>query len=665
MQTKNLFKAVVLFCIIMFATSTFANNISLSNFSLASRNLAEHSVMVKFDINWENSWRTSASPYNWDAAWIFVKYRVGTGAWKHAWLSNAGHINPTGSTISTGLLRPDTTYNATTNPGLGVFFYRDADGTGTFTKTGVQLKWNYGANGVADNAIVDFRVFAVEQVYVPFGSYYLGSGSTGGSTYQEVAPFYKYPTVTNPYQVTSEDSISVGASTGKLYYAAGGNNSGDRKGPIRANFPKGYNAFYCMKYEVSQQEYVDFLNSIPTAYAIVHYNGNVGLARYNINVTGEVFSTTTPCVAVNYLSWNDLTSYLDWSGLRPMTELEFEKACRGTAYPVPFECAWGTPYAAGGAYGIIGTLYTLNGEGSVSENIVNNYNATNYVSAPGASSSDSAIYTSSPSASSLYRVVTVTSTAGLAVGMYVKVVAGTGAFAPHTFVSAITDGTHFEMSDYPSTVLSGATICGYPPLTVSSTTGLFPGMVLSVTAGTGTFITGTMVSKIIDATHFYVTDMPLVRLTGGTTVITGYAGGNCAWYMTMYEVNLGGGIAGPVRVGIFAGNPLNTGRLSSGASFYGIMELSGNLAERPVSVDSIGRKFTGLHGDGYLDSLASTNIGCANVPFWPNAITGIGSGFRGGAWRYTNDTQVSDRLMAGNGVNNWGSDNGGRGVRTA
>ena len=664
METKNLFKAVVLFCIIMFATSTFANNISLSNFSLASRNLAEHSVMVKFDISWENSWRTSASPYNWDAAWVFVKYRVGTGPWKHAWLSNAGHINPTGSTISTGLLRPDTTYNATTNPGMGVFIYRDADGTGTFSKTGVQLKWNYGANGVADNAIVDFRVFAIEQVYVPFGSYYLGDGNVGATGYQMVATFYKYPTPANPYQVTSEDTISVGASTGKLYYAPGGGNSGDRKGPIPAKYPKGYNPFYCMKYEVSQQEYVDFLNSIPSAYATLHNNGSVGIGRYSITLTGGVYSTTNPNVAVNYISWGDLTSYLDWSGLRPMTELEFEKACRGTAYPVQFECAWGTPYAAGGSPYVVGRLYTMNNGGATNEGIAAGYNGSNYVSGAGATSSDSVIYTSAPTASSSFTHVTVNTTVGLTAGMYVKVTAGTGEFALHSYISAITDGTHFDMSDYPVTPLVGATISGYLPITVNSTTGLMPGMNVSVTSGTGVFIASTIVTKIIDATHFYVSDLPLTKLTGGATVVTGYPGGNCAWYTTMYDMN-GGSIAGPLRVGIFAANPLNTGRISSGASFYGIMELSGNLAERPVSVDSLGRKFTGLHGDGYLDSIAGPNYGNSNVLFWPENALGKGSGFRGGAWRYSNDIQVSDRIMAANYSNAWGSDNGGRGVRTA
>ena len=31
--------------------------------------------------------------------------------------------------------------------------------------------------------------------------------------------------------------------------------SGDRTGPIPANFPKGYNAFFAMKYEITQEQF--------------------------------------------------------------------------------------------------------------------------------------------------------------------------------------------------------------------------------------------------------------------------------------------------------------------------------------------------------------------------------------------------------------------------
>ena len=38
----------------------------------------------------------------------------------------------------------------------------------------------------------------------------------------------------------------------------------------------------------------------------------------------------------------NLCTYLDWAGLRPMTELEYEKICRGPSAPVAGEYAWGS-----------------------------------------------------------------------------------------------------------------------------------------------------------------------------------------------------------------------------------------------------------------------------------------------------------------------------------
>ncbi|MEL6560114.1 MAG: hypothetical protein AAFQ94_18130, partial [Bacteroidota bacterium] len=46
-------------------------------------------------------------------------------------------------------------------------------------------------------------------------------------------------------------------------------------------------------------------------------------------------------LACNYLSFLELFAYLDWAGLRPMTELEYEKACRGVAFPIANEYASG------------------------------------------------------------------------------------------------------------------------------------------------------------------------------------------------------------------------------------------------------------------------------------------------------------------------------------
>jgi formylglycine-generating enzyme required for sulfatase activity len=101
---------------------------------------------------------------------------------------------------------------------------------------------------------------------------------------------------------------------------------------------------------------------------------------------------------------------------------------------------------------------------------------------------------------------------------------------------------------------------------------------------------------------------------------------------------------GPVRVGSFAHS--STTRAQSGAGYWGIMELSGNLWERTVGINlPEGRGYTGLHGNGQL-----TSAGNGAVATWPgggsNGITGaVGSGSRGGSWFDSNESNlwVADR----------------------
>ena len=79
----------------LFTLTIFSNDVSISNASLINQNVADQTVQVKFDITWDNSWRTStAVPLNWDAVWVFIKYRVGSGEWHHAMISTTGFVEP-------------------------------------------------------------------------------------------------------------------------------------------------------------------------------------------------------------------------------------------------------------------------------------------------------------------------------------------------------------------------------------------------------------------------------------------------------------------------------------------------------------------------------------------------------------------------------------------
>ena len=336
-------KAIAFLLLLASAAMLNANNITISNATMTGKNTTDHFILVQFDISWENSWRTSTAENNWDAAWACVKYRKTGGAWQQAWLNESGHTVPAGSVITPGFLAPGAAFDPSANPGLGAFIYRSADGTGAFTKTGIQLRWNYGTNGVGDAEFAEIRVFAIEMVYVPKGAFALGSGGTESGSFTN-GSWSSGATI--PLSISSERALDIGPSAGNLWgTSTSGDNTIGSAGTLDAAFPKGYDAFYCMKYEMSQQQYVDFLNTITSAQAANRYSSGSTGYRYGISVSGGVYSTANPYVACNYLSWMDGAAYTDWSGLRPMTELEFEKACRGTATPVSSEYAWGNTTA--------------------------------------------------------------------------------------------------------------------------------------------------------------------------------------------------------------------------------------------------------------------------------------------------------------------------------
>ena len=349
-----------------------ANNIEVSNVKIISQNIDEEYSIIEFDITWENSWRYAGGPANWDAAWIFVKYRVSGGTWKHALLNNTGHVSCADMTLSTGLLDPNAAFHATSNPGLGVFLYRTTAGTGDINCTDIQLRWNYGSNSVPEDEVVDIKVFAIEHVYIREGSFKLGSGGNENSGFYTPA----YPT---PYQVNNENAITIANSTGNLYYNSN-LYAGDQLGPLPAAYPKGFNDFYIMKYEISQKGYVDFLNTLSR----FQQNSRVRADVSSTSVVNDYVLSNTPTmnfrngvwtpnilpispgtiifynnfdqntlgdesgdgqnIACNYLLWHDIAAYLDWAGLRPITELEFEKAARGPREPVPNEHVWGNNF---------------------------------------------------------------------------------------------------------------------------------------------------------------------------------------------------------------------------------------------------------------------------------------------------------------------------------
>jgi formylglycine-generating enzyme required for sulfatase activity len=105
-----------------------------------------------------------------------------------------------------------------------------------------------------------------------------------------------------------------------------------------------------MKYEISQGQYADFLNTLTATQDATRFPNQSGINRHTISGSSGSRSAGVPDRACNFLSWADGCAYSDWAGLRPMTELEFEKICRGTQAAIDDEFAWGNAYQASTAY---------------------------------------------------------------------------------------------------------------------------------------------------------------------------------------------------------------------------------------------------------------------------------------------------------------------------
>lgn len=360
--------ALLLCGILALSRLGYCHNIQIT--SPAVGTLSGGSTTVSFSVTWNNSWRITAPPSNWDAAWVFVKFRKNGGPWMHASLNESGHTVPLNATMSMGLVDTSQPFNSATNPAVGVFIYRNSTAPrSTFTAQNVGLSWNYAQDGVATTDSVEVRVFGIEVVYVPAGAFY--AGDNAGST----AAFQQGAADADPWYISAEDQISVGAQAGsgtgsggalpEFYYLSNGNVNESATGSsftLPANFPKGTQAFYLMKGEVSQGHWVAFFNTLTqtqrNARNMTDASGkNTTDLSYRNNVSWDGTSdallpdrgagATYSTVAMNYLAWADLTAYLDWAGLRPMSELEFERSGRGPYPARTAEYAWGSTNLVG------------------------------------------------------------------------------------------------------------------------------------------------------------------------------------------------------------------------------------------------------------------------------------------------------------------------------
>jgi len=509
-----------------------ANNIRVDGKTRVTGFVGDTAV-IEVNLLWDNSWRDD---FNWDAAWVFFKFkkRGPENPWQHAYLGSSGHV----LSASAGNEGGGYAYMVGANGGKvnGLYVMRNSISEGN-ASVRVQVKWPLTGTGLTKSDFGDaldkiyVAAHAIEMVYIPYGAYYLGDAASHLCFHEYFAPD-RNPIRTKGYESLSSSSIyqnkyppeyAIDADINTHYHSAGrsnewfmidfgtpktmryftirthyggsgyfveGSNDGSNWSTLwsgsgsawsttqskhkitnpgayqyyrfretgnylviydvalmedafpvavdsedaltlclngensfvslTASYPKGYAGFYIMKYETSQEQYVEFLNSLTLEQQKARVaNNNFSMMKKgdyvfgelktpscrngiafveqkqpdapvvfgnNLNPGNDFFSTDDgQTLACNYMSVEDMTAYCSWSGLRPMSELEYEKACRRFYPQLPDkgEYAWNTNNGVNRLSG----LYELSYQGDQREQAVSymknvNSGTTNSINGP-------------------------------------------------------------------------------------------------------------------------------------------------------------------------------------------------------------------------------------------------------------------------------------------
>ncbi len=369
-------KNILIILFLIYAEPAFANNLVISNVTLEDRNPTANTVVVQFNISWDHSWRKADNRR--DAAWVFVKLLdapAGTPSypWLHGKLLTAGTNPNDGTSVGSN---KDLQIVIPTDK-IGAFIERRVTGNGAVASQAVRLVVDYGTSGAADSDTITAKVFGIEMVYIPEGPFYIGDGDgQNESTYafhQNGVDNTAVQITRSSVTVTSDSNANDDIDTSPVAIDGDGGITGNTSWPV------GFNAFYLMKYEMTQAQYRDFLNTLSRVQQGTRVRATVSgntIANYyvmanvaflqqrqgirapasgngtsptqvvfgcDINANGTFNEADDGLdLAMNYLKTTDAVAYADWAGLRPYTETEFEKAARGPNSAVYGEYAWGS-----------------------------------------------------------------------------------------------------------------------------------------------------------------------------------------------------------------------------------------------------------------------------------------------------------------------------------
>lgn len=322
-------------------TPLAATNLSVDAIEWQDLRGTNGGIFVQFNLRWDNAWYNER---NHDAAWIFVKLIAPDGNTRHLKVLGTGH--ELANNHLAGTTAPAFTVPTDRS---GIFIAPAQKHRGKVAwKIRVALDPEF-ATGRSGGSLWTSRmeVFGIEMVKINSGEFTIGDPDTTALAF---GAFYRSggeKQFDGLVKISSETAeIQVGPAKGQLCYR---NNDpdyqGDMNGPVPAACPKGVKGFYIMKYELTQGQYAAFLNTLTDEQTNARVNTGgreYYKTRGTITLKGDRYVAEKPDRPCNFISWDDACAYSDWAALRPMTELEFEKACRGSNPPLPHEYAWNT-----------------------------------------------------------------------------------------------------------------------------------------------------------------------------------------------------------------------------------------------------------------------------------------------------------------------------------
>ena len=635
--------------------------------------LSTNIATVSLQLKWDNSWRDD---FNYDAVYLFLKYKVDgqREVWHHAYLEGVGHEIDNGYSYLMSNSQKEVSGKANHNE--GIFIYRSVKGYGAAV-VNLKLKWNIKSNPdkeleremfTAGNVFLS--AMGIEMVYIPRGGFRAGDTKSSRTFQNGDVTFPSdqnllvpsnidecssaLPSTDNPpaFAVNLMNDVSRDASNawvGRAGAAAEGVDFVDYwqvklKKPatirsfaiesIEGGTPEQWQlqVFVSSQWKAVYPKYGDptafadgsewAVNSRQTYPCTRTLRIDPGFSESSSNYRIRIYKTTNAPVIKNIaMSTSDILSDVDNSVL-----------------------VYDSITTLNNRFG----LYSRDGDtwsGQTSVDYPNGYKAF-FVMKYEISQEQYVAFLNKLTAAQQRTRTIGASLGSLEEGMYVFGGVGTRAVgrngiklasigaddAPYVFANDLEPGNDYSQDGDGQTIacnflnagdmMAYADWCGLRPLTELEFEKMarrpYPEVSLR-----GEYAWNT---------------------NGNFTPATGFQGvtaGTKGEKVNGGNVNAGDQLKGPVRCGVFA---LPSGsQVDAGASFWGVMELSGNLSELYYNVNSEGRLFRGIsdkhHGSGKLDGSGKSNV---DNNYWPEVPDAFA--LRGGSYRDVKErTCISDR----------------------